>query len=190
MPTYVALLRGVNVGGKNLIKMPALKACFEANGFEDVATYIQSGNVLFTSPASPAAELTRRIEAMLADAFDYVPTVVVRSRKQMRAIVEGAPKGFGAQPAKYRYDVIFLKEPLTAKAALKEVPARPDVDEVHAGRGVLYYSRLISRATQSRLSRVVSMPIYQSMTIRNWNTTTTLLRKMDEISPPRPRKLS
>ena len=53
MTTYVALLRGINVGGKNLIKMPALKACFEENGFEDVATYIQSGNVLFSSPEDP-----------------------------------------------------------------------------------------------------------------------------------------
>ncbi|MEX2421044.1 MAG: DUF1697 domain-containing protein, partial [Actinomycetota bacterium] len=121
MPTYVALLRGINVGGKNLIKMPALKACFEENGFEDVATYIQSGNVLFTAPGTRAAELTRRIEMMLAEAFAYVPTVVVRNRKQMRAIVEPAPKGFGSEPAKYQYNVIFLKEPLSAKTAIKSV---------------------------------------------------------------------
>ena len=93
MPTYVALLRGINVGGKNLIRMPALKAAFEEIGFEDVATYIQSGNVLFAAAGTGAAELTRRIEAMLAEAFDYVPTVVVRNRKQMGAIVDGAPKG-------------------------------------------------------------------------------------------------
>jgi uncharacterized protein (DUF1697 family) len=76
--------------------------------------------------------------------------------------------------------VIFLKQPLTASAALKSVPTRQGVDEVHGGRGVLYSSRLISRAAQSHLSKVVSLPIYQSMTIRNWNTTTTLLRMMDE----------
>jgi uncharacterized protein (DUF1697 family) len=60
------------------------------------------------------------------------------------------------------------------------VPTRQGVDEVHAGPGVLYFSRLISRAAQSHLSKVVSLPIYQSMTIRNWNTTMTLLRMMDE----------
>jgi uncharacterized protein (DUF1697 family) len=76
MATYVALLRGINVGGKNLIKMPALKAAFEADGFEYVTTYIQSGNVLFSSSGDRSAELTRRIEKMLAEAFDYVPTVV------------------------------------------------------------------------------------------------------------------
>jgi uncharacterized protein (DUF1697 family) len=182
VPSYVALLRGINVGGKNLIKMPALKACFEANGFGNVATYIQSGNVLFTSPSTPSADLTRRIEGMLAEAFDYVPTVVVRNRKQMRAIVDGAPRGFGSEPATYRYDVIFLKEPLAAKVAMKSVPTKPGVDEAQAGPGVLYFSRLVARATQSRLSKIVSSPIYPSVTIRNWNTTTKLLRMMDEAS--------
>jgi uncharacterized protein (DUF1697 family) len=182
MPSYVALLRGINVGGKNLIKMPALKACFEANGFEDVATYIQSGNVLFGSSETRASELANRIEEVLGQAFGYAATVVVRNRKQMRAIVERAPKGFGAEPAKYRYDVIFLKEPLTAKAAMKSVPTKPGVDEAHAGTGVLYFSRLTSKATQSRLSRIVSSPIYPSVTIRNWNTTTKLLGMMEEVS--------
>jgi uncharacterized protein (DUF1697 family) len=176
---YVALLRGINVGGKNLIKMPELKACFEAGGFKDVVTYIQSGNVLFRSAGGSAA-LARRIEEMLTSTFGYQASVVLRSRVQLRVVVETAPEGFGVDPETFRYDVIFLKGPLTANAALKSVPTRQGVDEVHAGRGVLYSSRLISRAAQSHLSKVVSLPIYQSMTIRNWNTTTTLLRMMDE----------
>jgi uncharacterized protein (DUF1697 family) len=179
MTTYVALLRGINVGGKNLIKMPALKAAFEADGFDDVATYIQSGNVLFASSETKTAPLTDRIEALLAEAFDYVPTVVVRSKKQMKAIVDGAPKGFGSQPAKYRYDVIFLREPLTAKEAIGEVPTNPAVDTAHAGSGVLYFSRLIARAAASRLNKIISSPIYPSVTIRNWNTTTKLLSLME-----------
>ena len=116
MPKYVALLRGINVGGKNLIKMPELKACFEANAFKDVATYIQSGNVLFASPETRAAEVTRRIEAMLAETFGYQATVVVRNHKQLRATVDGAPNGFGAQPSKYRYPLSlkYLAERLSA----------------------------------------------------------------------------
>ncbi|HEY7400499.1 MAG TPA: DUF1697 domain-containing protein [Actinomycetota bacterium] len=177
MTSYVALLRGINVGGRNLIKMPALKACFEENGFERVSTYIQSGNVLFASDGR-SAELTRRIETMLAAAFDYVPTVVVRSKSRLRAVVERAPKGFGSQPGDYRYDVIFLKEPLTAKTAIQQVPTNPAVDEAHAGAGVLYFSRLTAKATQSRLNRIIGSPIYPSVTIRNWNTTTKLLDLM------------
>jgi uncharacterized protein (DUF1697 family) len=175
--SYVALLRGINVGGKNLIKMPALKACFEEHGFERVTTYIQSGNVLFESDLA-AAGLTHRIERMLAAGFDYVPTVVVRNRRQLRAVVERAPKGFGTRPATYRYDVIFLKEPLKAKAALKQVPTNPAVDEAHAGTGVLYFSRLTAKAAQSRLNKIIGSPIYPSITIRNWNTTTKLLELM------------
>jgi uncharacterized protein (DUF1697 family) len=182
MPGYVALLRGINVGGKNLIRMPALKACFEANAFEGVDTYIQSGNVLFASPETRAAELSRRIEAMLAETFSYQATVVVRNRKQMRAVVDRAPEGFGAEPMSYRYDVIFLKEPLTAKVAMKSVPTKPGVDQADAGTGVLYFSRLTAKTTQSRLNQIISSPIYPSVTIRNWNTTTRLLRMMDEAS--------
>ena len=179
MTTHVALLRGINVGGKNLIKMPALKAAFEADGFRDVSTYIQSGNVIFTASQARSEELTRRIELMLAEAFDFSPTVVVRSRKQMRQIVEHAPEGFGAEPKRYRYDVIFLKAPLTARAAMAHVPTNPAVDTAHAGTGVLYFSRLEAKATQSRLSKIVSSPIYPSVTIRNWNTTTKLLSMME-----------
>jgi uncharacterized protein (DUF1697 family) len=70
--------------------------------------------------------------------------------------------------------------PLTATKALKQVPTKGGVDQVASGPGALYFSRLTSKATQSRLSRVVSMPIYQSMTIRNWNTTTKLLQMMTD----------
>jgi uncharacterized protein (DUF1697 family) len=178
MARYVALLRGINVGGNNLIRMPALKAAFESGGFEDVSTYIQSGNVLFGA-RDGAAALTTRIERLLESTFGLPLSVVVRSRSQMRTIVERAPRGFGSEPDAYRYDVIFLKEPLTARTAMRTVPTRPGVDEAWAGTGVLYFSRLASRASQSRLSKVVSMPIYKSMTIRNWNTTTKLLRMLE-----------
>jgi uncharacterized protein (DUF1697 family) len=180
MPRYVALLRGINVGGKNAIPMPALKAAFEEHGFDDVRTYIQSGNVVFSARASSQVALTREIEGMLATAFaHYQASVVVRSRSQMRAIVDRAPEGFGAQPAWYRYDVIFLKPPLTAKTAIRSVSMKEGVDRGWAANGVLYFSRLTSRATQSRLSRVVSLPIYQQMTIRNWNTTTKLAQLLE-----------
>lgn len=180
MARYVALLRGINVGGKNPIKMPALRESFEANGFEDVTTYIQSGNVIFGARDGRAPEITGRIEEMLSSTFGLPISVVLRSRTQMRAIVDRAPEGFGSDPARFRYDVIFLKEPLTAREAMKSVSVKPGVDEAHAGSGVLYFSRLTSRASQSRLTKVVSMPVYQSMTIRNWNTTTTLRRMMEE----------
>jgi len=175
---YVALLRGINVGGNNLIRMPALKSCFEAQGFADVATYIQSGNVLFTARRAGPRALTRSIEEALSQTFAYQSRVVVRSLEQMQAIVGGAPKEFGARPAVYRYDVVFLKEPLTANEAMKSVTAKPGVDRVFPGEGVLYFSRLTRKAAQSQLSRVITTPAYQQMTIRNWNTTSKLAKLM------------
>jgi uncharacterized protein (DUF1697 family) len=178
---YVALLRGINVGGSNLIRMPALKACFEAEGFREVATYIQSGNVLFTASRANQRTLTGHIEKALSTSFAYQSRVVVRSFEQMKATVEKAPSGFGRQPTAYRYDVIFLRNPLTPDEAMKSVITKPGVDRVSAGDGVLYFSRLISRVAQSRLSRVVGTPAYQNMTIRNWNTTAKLLDLMNRI---------
>jgi uncharacterized protein (DUF1697 family) len=184
MARYVALLRGINVGGKNLIPMPALKAAFEEDGFDDVRTYIQSGNVVFSTGTSKQAELTRRIERMLRKTFGhYQGNVALRSRAQMRSIVERAPDGFGSEPALYREDVIFLMPPLTARTVVESVPIKEEVDRIWAGTGVVYFSRLTSRAAQSRLSRVVSMPIYQQMTIRNWNTTTKLAELVDANDP-------
>jgi uncharacterized protein (DUF1697 family) len=175
---YVALLRGINIGGKNLIAMPALQAFFEGEGFAEVATYIQSGNVLFTAGGRSAA-LAARIEAGLSKAFDYRARVVLRSLPELRGVVGEAPDGFGADPARFRYDVIFLRPPVSAAEALAVAPAKPGVDRLAAGRGVLYLSRPIDRASESRMSRITALPIYAEMTIRNWNTTTRLLALME-----------
>jgi len=177
MTRYVALLRGINVGGNNLIKMVELKACFEEEGFGAVRTYIQSGNVLFDAPALGRAKLTRRVEAAIEKAFAVNAAAVVRSRKDLEEVVASAPAGFGKRSG-YRYDVIFLKEPLKAAAALRDVPIREGVDQASAGKGVLYFSRLDERASQSRLSKIVGLPMYKNITIRNWNTTTKVLRLM------------
>lgn len=188
MTRHVALLRGINVGGNNLIKMTDLKVCFERLGLLDVTTYIASGNVLFTSSEANRARLTRRIEQALSTTFDYPSSVVLRSAEDLRSIVEHAPAWCGRQPATYRYDVAFLKEPLSASEAMTSIKLREGVDRAHAGQGVLYFSRLIRRASQSYLSRLASMPVYQRMTIRNWNTTTKLLRLLEAAgAKPKPR---
>ena len=177
---YLALLRGINVGGNNIIKMTDLKECFEHIGCADVATYIQSGNVVFRSGERDATRLMSKIEAALSARFAYTSRVVVLTRRQLTHVVNHAPDGFGTEPDKYRYDVLFLKKPLTASEAMRSVSLKPGVDAAHQGRGVLYFSRLISKATQSHLSRLVALPIYQQMTNRNWNTTTKLLALMDK----------
>ena len=108
-----------------------------------------------------------------------ISTVVVRSVEEMKTTITQAPPGFGSEPDTYRYDVIFLKQPLTSSEAMESITTREGVDQAFGGEGVLYFSRLISRASQSRLTRIIGMPIYQSMTIRNWNTTTKLASLME-----------
>lgn len=175
---YVALLRGINVGGNNIIKMAALKACFEKLGFKNVVTFIQSGNVIFDSPVSNNKAMTEKIEAALSKTFKYTSLVVLVSFKSLKHTVEKAPKGFGTKPVKYRYDVIFLRAPLSTKEAIKSLSVNKEVDQAFEGKEVLYFSRLTSKASKSRLSKIVLSPIYKSITIRNWNTTTKLLGLM------------
>ena len=179
MNRYLVLLRGINVGGKNIIKMADLKASFEAMGFSNVQTYIQSGNVLIESAEKDKDPLAARIESELSRRFNFEAKVVVISQKELAAIVKSAPKGFGEDDATFRYDVIFLKEPLTPKESMQSVKVREGVDTAHAGKQALYFSRLISRASQSYLTKIIGMPVYQNMTIRNWNTTTKLLALME-----------
>ncbi|GJQ35322.1 MAG: DUF1697 domain-containing protein [Anaerolineales bacterium] len=176
---YLVLLRGINVGGKNIIKMTDLKAGFEEMGFSYVLTYIQSGNVLVQSEDKDKAALTTKIEKGLSKHFNFMAKVVMISQKELAGIVKSAPEGFGKDEKKFRYDVIFLKEPLTPKEAMESVKVREGVDTAHAGKQALYFSRLISRASQSYLTKIIGMPVYQNMTIRNWNTTTKLLALME-----------
>ncbi len=178
----VALLRGINVGGKNLIRMTELAALFEALGLTQARTYIQSGNVVFRSEAANKASLTTQIEEALSRTFNYDARVVLQTHEELKTVVMEAPEGFGSEPDTYRYDVFFLKEPLTSSEAVRSVTTKEGVDRIWAGAGVLYSARLISGAAQSHLNRLISLPVYQSMTIRNWNTTTRLLRMMDEMN--------
>ncbi len=177
---YLALLRGINVGGKNMIKMVDLKTCFESMGFTDVVTYIQSGNVLFKSPEKDKAKLITKIERVLSERFGYKSRIVAVTYKELKKVVEGARQGFGKELDKYRYDVIFLKDPLSPAEAMQHVRVKEGVDRAHAGEYVLYFSRLISKASQSHLTKIITLPVYQNMTIRNWNTTTKLLALMEK----------
>jgi uncharacterized protein (DUF1697 family) len=172
----VALLRGINVGGKNIIKMPDLRRIFEELGCIDVTTYIQSGNVLFESKPGKGELLSSSIEEALTRQFNGILPVIVLNRKQLKTVVKNAPPGFGDDPVQYRYDVAFVRPPARAEAILPTVSLEPGVDEAFEGNGVLYFKRLTGCANQSRLPRLTRNAAYGSLTIRNWNTTTQLCR--------------
>jgi len=178
--TYVILMRGINVGGKNKIPMAQLRSRLEEQGFEGVVTYIQSGNVILRSNLDEAA-VSARIEAMLPKKFDLDSStvrVMALEHATFKRIVEQAPESFGEDSANFRYNVIFLMDSNPAEA-MQQIEVREDVDAVWQGESVLYFRNSVPNATKSRLSRITQRPIYQSITIRNWNTTTRLLELLE-----------
>jgi uncharacterized protein (DUF1697 family) len=176
MTRSVVLLRGINVGGKNPVPMARLREVLGDLGYEDVVTYIASGNVILSSDHS-AGRIKREIEAALPKAFALHTELVavhVLSAGQLQAIVDDRPKGFGDEPGKYHSDAIFLMG-ISATEAMDAFDPRDGVDTVWPGKGVIYSQRLSAQRTKSRLSRIASSPHYKSMTIRNWATTTKLV---------------
>ena len=182
MNTYVILIRGINVGGKNIVPMAGLRICLEELGFSNVSTYIASGNVFIKSDKH-ADEVKDQIEQLLPENFkldDEFIKVLVLTHNQLEAIIDNKPKGFGEQPEKYHSDAIFLMG-IDAARAMPVFEPREGVDKVWPGEGVIYSQRLSAQRTKSRLSKIMGTPLYKSMTIRNWNTTTKLLKMLEEI---------
>ncbi len=176
MNTYVVLIRGINVGGKNKMPMAGLRKCLEELGFSNVSTFIASGNVILQSNKRAKAVQTQ-IEKVLPETFkldDELIKVLVLTANQLQAIIDNKPKGFGEQPEKYHSDAIFLMG-IDSAQAMPVFNPREGVDKVWPGDGVIYSQRLSSQRTKSRLSKIMGTPFYKSMTIRNWNTTTKLL---------------
>src|SRR5262245_29879409 len=108
---YVALLRGINVGGRNAVPMAELRRVLEGAGHTSVRTYLQSGNVVFSS-AAPRRSLEDGVERLLQTELGVPVVVVVRSAAELRRIVDAAPDGFGGAPDDRHSDVVFLKAPL------------------------------------------------------------------------------
>ena len=180
MTTYLVLLRGINVGGKNSVPMARLRELLQELGYSNVSTYIASGNVILGSSKGPGA-IKAEIEAALPRAFKLdseLIAVLVLTHEELRAMIRDKPDGFGEQPDKYFSDAIFLMG-LSAAEAMRGFDPREGVDTVWPGDGVIYSQRLGALRTKSRLNKVMGTPAYKSMTIRNWATTTTLLELLD-----------
>ena len=175
MTTYISLLRGINVGGKNIIKMEQLKQIFVDMGFSDVKTYIQSGNVIFRTAESDTLKLTNKIENQLQKNFSVEIKTLVLTADDLAETVENAPENFGTEPEKFRYDVWFLLPLTMINDVISNVRLREGVDFLQAGKNVIYTTRLTSQMGKSYFSKIVQMPFYKNITIRNWNTTTKLL---------------
>lgn len=171
--TYVALLRGINVGGNNLIKMNDLKKCFEAMNFTNVKTYIASGNVIFSANKTKNDVLVKTIEESLRKTFGYKAIVVLRTQAEMQATVDGFPKIF--KNASWKHNVIFLGKDIDNKSILKSFSLKGDIESITYKKGVIYWSAQMKNITKSNMIKLSSKPEYQRMTVRNQNTTKKIL---------------
>ena len=167
---YVALLRGINVGGKTLIKMADLKACFEEMGFDDVSTYIASGNVLFASDEDDAAELATTIEAAIEERFELPVKVVVLDRTSYARIVKAIPKPWIGDSA-LRANVAFVRRGTDAKAVVRDLEPDPDIEEVKAIKGAILWATRRDALNRSVMRKLIAGAAYKELTVRNLNTT-------------------
>ncbi|MBI5230590.1 MAG: DUF1697 domain-containing protein [Coriobacteriales bacterium] len=175
---YVALLRGINVGGANKVDMKQLKAVFEAAGLSAVRTYINSGNVLFTAEADDRAELTARLEKDIRDRFGFAVGVLLRDGDEMRAITEAIPQDW-ADNKDMKCDVLFLWEDIDDPAILEQLPYDAEMEDVFYVPGAVVRRVDRKNAAKSKLTRIVGTPIYKRITIRNCNTARKLLVLME-----------
>jgi|SRR5579863_1264368 len=170
MPTYISLIRGINVGGHKQVKMDRLQAMFEVLGFEQVRTYIQSGNVVFKAAKRSPAELSKKIEEEILAEFGFPASVMTRTPQELRTAIQKNPflKECKSDPAKVH--IAFLSEPPKAEAVEKVGALATQGEQLrHSGREIyLYYRDGMGRAklTGSVLEKTLSV----TATARNWNT--------------------
>jgi uncharacterized protein (DUF1697 family) len=174
---YVALLRGVNVGGKNKVNMKELKATFEDAGMTSVRTYINSGNAIFTTAGRRQLRLADTLEDAIARRFGFRIDLLVRDLKNMRAVVKAIPPGWKNDDTT-KCDVMFLWDAVARPSILKQLQVKPDIDDVRYAAGAIIWRADRNGLTRSGMMKLVGTDLYKQMTIRNVNTTRRLLELM------------
>ena len=176
METYIALLRGINVGGKNKIAMPRLKQVFEELGFQKVVTYINSGNVVFSSECQDKNELIQQCEAAIAAEFSLTIPVNVLSAVELEETLRNAPDWWDADKESIHY-AIFLIPPISVAevfAAVGEI--KPEYEQITHHDRVIFWSAPAKTFAKSRWSKIASSSVNQQVTIRNANTANKLVK--------------
>lgn len=177
---FVALLRGINVGGNNMIRMSSLKASFESMGFKDVTTYINSGNIIFRAKEGDARKLETNIERMLAKDYQLECKVVVRSFSEIANLVEHLPKNWGNDEA-WRFNVMYLRHSIDSEDVLDLLETKKDFEEVVYCPGTLLWSVRVSEVTRTSMNKLSGKKIFQDITVRNLNTTRKLYELMKKM---------
>ncbi len=166
---YVAFLRGINVGGNNKVTMSELKKVCESLGFADVRTYINSGNVIFTSPKQTTAVLAATLEKSLHKAFGFQVRTVVRDAANIQALAKALPDEW-TNDTEQKTDVLFLWDEYDSKKTLSLIKQNPAVDTLRYSPGAIVWHLERKNYSKSGMHDFIGTPVYKHMTARNINT--------------------
>lgn len=175
---YVALLRGVNVGGTGKVDMKQLKSVFDEAGMASARTYINSGNVIFESDVPDRLRVATVLEDAIAAHFGFAVRVLVRGLEEMRSIVAAAPDHWTNDDA-MRCDVFFLWDDVDRPSVLEQLPSDPALEDVVYTPGAVIWRVDRGNVRKSRMTRILGTPLYKQLTIRNCNTARKLLQLME-----------
>lgn len=166
--TYVALLRGINVGGRNKLSMESLKKTFKKLGFTKVTSYINSGNVVFNTDNSNEASITSEIERAIKQEHKLSINVIVRTADNMKLVADSMPTTW-VNNSKTKTNIMFLWPEVANKNILDEITIT-DYDEVRYVPGALIWRVEKANLSKSGMMKLVGNKLYKKMTIRNANT--------------------
>ncbi|WP_243300424.1 DUF1697 domain-containing protein [Bacillus litorisediminis] len=166
---YIALLRGINVGGKNKIDMKLLKQTFEQVGMTDVVTYINTGNIIFSYKGLSKFELSSCLEEAIHHDFGLQIKVVVLSINDVREITNAIPDTW-KNDKDMKSDVMFLWDEIDDESVLGNLVIKPNIDTVKYVPGAILWSVDKKNVTKSGMSKIIGSKIYKQVTIRNVNT--------------------
>ncbi len=169
MPNYVALLRGINVGGNNKVPMSVLKELFEKNGFDNVLTYINSGNVMFGSVENNLTLLTDKIERLLKVHFEFDIKTTIRSGENIRNLIRKLPQTW-QNNTEQKTDILFLWEKYNNAKSLQLIKTNPAVDNLIYIDGAIVWNILRKNYSKSSMHKFIGSELYKNMTARNINT--------------------
>lgn len=182
MEKYIALLRGINVSGRNKVSMPLLKVAFEDMGFLNISTYINSGNVLFFSENNDKIEISSRCKAMIDKRFMLDVPVAIISLKELSEALSNAPKWWDVNSTEeVIHQAIFLIPPVTIEEVFRAVgEAKPEYEQVGYHENVIFWSAPRATLSKTRWYKIASSSVNNKVTIRNARTTKKLLSLLNE----------
>jgi uncharacterized protein (DUF1697 family) len=178
---YIALLRGINVGGNNKVSMADLKTALAGAGMSNVRTYINSGNVLFESDEKDTIKLTQQCENAIQARFGFPVGCVVLSGVSFKSIVDTAPEWWGSGREHMRSDALFVLRHGTAEAVVEAVgEVNNEYEWIHAGDHVVYWTIDMRKYTKARLPKIIGTDVYRTVSLRSSTTTRKLYALLDD----------